>query len=61
MRDIIFGMAVGSVLGVLLYKNNQCAKQIFDEAQKTITKEIEKMEEAGKNPDKKQKQNNNKE
>ena len=61
MRDIIFGMAVGSVLGVLLYKNNQCAKQIFDEAQKTITKEIEKMEEAGKNQEKKQKQNNNKE
>ena len=61
MRDIIFGMAVGSVLGILLYKNNQCEKQIFDEAQKTITKEIEKMEDANKNPDKKQKQNNNKE
>ena len=52
MRDIIFGMAVGSVLGILLYKNNQCAKQIFDEAQKTITKEIEKMEEAGKSQEK---------
>ena len=52
MRDIIFGMAVGSVLGILLYKNNQCAKQIFDEAQKTITKEIEKMEEAGQDKEK---------
>ena len=61
MRDIIFGMAVGSVLGILLYKNNQCAKQIFDEAQKTITKEIEKMEEAGKSQEKSKKQNNNKE
>ena len=52
MRDIIFGMAVGSVLGILLYKNNQCAKQIFDEAQKTITKEIEKMESAGQDKEK---------
>ena len=56
MRDIIFGMAVGSVLGVLLYKNNQCAKQIFDEAQKTITKEIEKMEENNQASKKQKKQ-----
>ena len=56
MKDIIFGMAVGSVLGVLLYKNNQCAKQIFDEAQKTITKEIEKMEENNQSSKKQKKQ-----
>lgn len=57
MKDIIFGMAVGGVLGVLLYKNNQMAKQIFDEGQKIITKELEKMENAGQEKAKKQKQN----
>lgn len=46
MKDIIFGMAVGSVLGILLYKNNSCAKDIFDKGEKIVMEEIEKMDEA---------------
>lgn len=44
MKDIIFGMAVGGILGILLYKNQPCAKQVFDEAEKRIVEEIDKMD-----------------
>ena len=44
MKDIIFGMVVGSMLGVLLYKNNTCAKELFDSSEKIIMKEVDKME-----------------
>lgn len=44
MKDIIFGMVVGSMLGVLLYKNNTCAKELFDSSEKIIMKEVNKME-----------------
>lgn len=52
MKDIIFGMAVGGVLGILLYKNNACAKQIFDDSEKMICKEIEKCDKILKNQNK---------
>lgn len=45
MKDIVFGMVVGSMLGILLYKNNTCAKELFDSSEKIIMKEVNKMEE----------------
>ena len=46
MKDIVFGMVVGSMLGILLYKNNTCAKELFDSSEKIIMKEVNKMEES---------------
>lgn len=46
MKDIIFGMVVGSMLGILLYKNNTCTKELFDSGEKIIMKEINKMDDA---------------
>jgi len=48
MKDILFGMAVGGVLGILLYKNNACTKQAFDKGEKMVMKEIEKMDKENK-------------
>ena len=53
MKEILFGMAVGGILGILLYKNNDCAKDIFDQSEKMIKKEIEKAEQASKQQNKK--------
>lgn len=53
MREILFGIAIGSVLGALLYKKNDCAKEVFDKGEQIIKKEIEKAE-------RKQKTNNTK-
>ena len=54
MRDILFGMAVGSVLGILLYKNNTCVQESFDKGEKMIVKELNKMEqETNRNKSKK--------
>ena len=44
MREILFGIALGSVLGALLYKKNDCAKEVFDKGEEMIMKEIEKAE-----------------
>lgn len=44
MKEILFGMAVGSILGILLYKNNEYAKDIFDQSEKMVKKEMNKME-----------------
>jgi len=49
MKEILFGMAVGSVLGMLLYKKNECAKEMFDKGEEIIMDEIEKVEKASKN------------
>ena len=57
MKDIIFGMAVGGIIGILLYKNQPCAKEVFDQAEKKVMEEIEKME---KPMQKNQKNNQNK-
>lgn len=44
MKDILFGMAVGGVLGMLLYKNSTCAKEIFDKGEEMVMQEIEKYD-----------------
>lgn len=44
MKEIIFGMAVGGVLGILLYKNNKCTQTAFDKGEKLIMKEINKLD-----------------
>ena len=56
MKDIVFGMVVGGMLGILLYKNNECTKKLFDQGEKIIVEEIEKMEKAN-NPVKTKKNN----
>ena len=43
MKEILFGMAVGVVLGALLYKNNDTAKEIVNKGQKMIEKEMKEM------------------
>lgn len=48
MKDILFGMAVGGIIGILLYKNNACAKQAFDKGEKMVMKELEKMDQEKK-------------
>ncbi|MDD4815816.1 MAG: hypothetical protein PHQ62_01580 [Clostridia bacterium] len=48
MKDILFGMAVGGILGILLYKNNDCTKEAFDKGEKMIKKELEKMDQQEK-------------
>ncbi|MDD2445228.1 MAG: hypothetical protein PHX09_00185 [Clostridia bacterium] len=48
MRDILFGMAVGGILGILLYKKNDCAKEMFDKGEDFVMDEIEKVEKATK-------------
>ena len=40
MKEILFGMAVGVVLGALLYKNNDTAKEIVNKGQKKIKIEV---------------------
>lgn len=44
MKDILFGMAIGGVLGMLLYKNSSCAKQIYDKGEELIMNEIERYD-----------------
>lgn len=53
MKDILFGMAVGGIIGILLYKNNDCARDLFDESEKMIKREIEKADQASKKPQQK--------
>ena len=57
MKDIVFGMVVGSMLGILLYKNNTCAKELFDSSEKIIMKEVNKMEENSSKKNKNQENN----
>ena len=56
MKDIIFGMAVGGIIGILLYKNNKCTQEAFDKGEALLIKEIEKLE----NSQNQNKKNNNK-
>jgi len=44
MREILFGVALGTVIGALLYKKNECAKDLIDQGERMVKKEIEKME-----------------
>lgn len=48
MKEIIFGMAVGGILGILLYKNNSSAKNIFDKSEKMFMEELEKYDTSSK-------------
>ncbi len=43
MKEILFGMAVGVVVGALLYKNNDTAKEMVKKEQKMIEKEMKDM------------------
>lgn len=60
MREILFGIAIGSVLGVLLYKKSDCAKEMIDKGEEIIMKEIEKAEKKAKNNAKNSEKNNTK-
>lgn len=54
MKDILFGMAIGGVLGMLLYKNSACAKEFYDKGEELVMQEIEKYDQASsKKPTKK--------
>lgn len=44
MKEIMFGMAVGIVVGALLYKNNETAKQIVNKGQQMLEKEMNSMQ-----------------
>lgn len=44
MREILFGMAVGGVIGMLLYKNNACVQETFDKGEKMLKEEINKLD-----------------
>ena len=48
MKEIMFGMAVGLVVGALLYKNNDTAKEIVNKGQKAIEDEMKKQAKATK-------------
>ncbi len=50
MKEIMFGMAVGIVIGALLYKNNDTAKQIVNKGQKMVEEEMKKQAKASKSP-----------
>lgn len=50
MKDILFGMAIGGVLGMLLYKNNSCVKEAFDKSEKALVEEIEKLDQKKQKP-----------
>lgn len=41
---LLVGAMMGMVAGVYLYKNNQTAKQIMDEGEKTIKKELKNIQ-----------------
>ena len=43
MKEILCGMAIGVVVGALLYKNNDTAKEIVNKGQKMIEKEVQEM------------------
>ena len=44
MKEILFGMAVGVMVGALLYKNCDTAKDIVNKGQKMIEKEVKNMQ-----------------
>ena len=48
MKEILFGIAIGSMLGILLYKKSDCAKEVIDKSEEIIMKEIEKAEKKAK-------------
>ena len=50
MKDLLIGMALGGILGMTLYKNSKCTREVFDKGEQVILNEIEKFDE----PDKKQ-------
>ena len=50
MKDLLIGMALGGILGMTLYKNSKCTREVFDKGEQVILNEIEKFDE----PEKKQ-------
>lgn len=52
MRDILFGMAIGGILGMMLYKNNQCVQETFDKGEKLLKEELEHLDKPAKSKSK---------
>ena len=48
MKEIMFGMAVGLVVGALLYKNNDTAKELVNKGQKMVEEEMKKQAKTSK-------------
>ena len=43
-------MALGGILGMTLYKNSKCTREVFDKGEQVILNEIEKFDDQPKKP-----------
>lgn len=50
MKDLLIGMALGGILGMTLYKNSKCTREVFDKGEQVILNEIEKFDDQPKKP-----------